>query len=84
MERKMKIYQKYSAEQNINFDDREKNKIFGNDFSEEEVETLISLKMFQQREVVAAIMIQSSFRRWRVRTWYKLISALRNAAARKI
>jgi len=48
------------------------------------MEMLISLKMFQQRENIAAVMIQARWRCYRVKQWFTLISALRLAAVKKI
>ena len=49
-----------------------------NKFDETGVEILLGRKLFGQRQIVAAIRIQTAWRMAKVRKWYNLINALRN------
>lgn len=84
MERKISLYDKYQKEQGLYFSEKDKNKLFGPQYDKAQMEMLISLKMFQQREHIAAVMIQSRWRCYRVKQWYDLITALRITAVKKI
>ena len=46
LNRKLNIYRKYHDEQGITLDNKEKQKVFSAQYGEEQVETLISLKLF--------------------------------------
>ena len=46
LNRKLSIYHKYSTEQGIVLNHREQQEYFGSGISEEQLETIISMKMF--------------------------------------
>lgn len=80
----MNLYHKYNKEQGVQLTHKEQRKLFGPQFDMAKAETLMSLTMFRVRENAAATLIQSLFRGYKCRQWYKMITKLRLAAAIKI
>ena len=83
MEKKLDIYRRYKDELGISLTKNERKKVLSK-FDETGVEVLLGRKLFNHRQVVAAIRIQSNWRMVKVRKWYSLINMLRNQSAQRI
>jgi hypothetical protein len=66
----------------IELSKKDQNKLFEHDTAQ--VETLISREVIKQRDINAAIKIQSAWRMYKTKQWFLMISQLRLQAAIKI
>ena len=72
MEKKLDIYRRYKDELGISLTKKERQKVL-NKFDSTGVEVLLGRKLFSQRQILAAIRIQTWWRQVKVRAWFNLI-----------
>ena len=83
MERKLDIYRKYKDELGVSLNKRERDKVLKH-YDSTGVEVLMGRKMFNMRQVEAAVRIQSWWRRAKLQIWYNIVTRLRSQAALRI
>ena len=83
MEKKLTIYRQYKDTLGVSLSKQERDKVMKH-YDSNGVELLMGRKLFTQRQIDAAVRIQSWWRKAKLRAWFSLISNIRHSACIKI